>query len=82
MLKKINIDKILKENPSVSKKSLKKNTSLAGKLKDMGVKPRGYQLPPPYKRHRARVGEVENIDSRTIHLSSQKQGTATGAPGF
>jgi|GEM_PF-2922814 len=70
MIKKIKLDKILKNNPSVSKKNLADIDRLARKISEIGIGPRGYQLAFPHKRNRAKVEEFENFDPRTINLSS------------
>ncbi len=68
MSRKINLKKILKNNPHISKKDLDENRSLFEELRKAGVQPRGYQLAPPFTRRYA-AGEEEKPDPRAIKLN-------------
>lgn len=71
MIKQININKVLKNNPHIRKKDLKKYNSLTEELRKIGIQPRGYQLALPFSRRRAMTGEIEKqLDPRTINLSA------------
>lgn len=70
MNNKINLNKILKNNPRIRRKDLKKYNSLAEELRKMGIEPRDYQLILPFSRRRIMIDEIEKPDPRTINLST------------
>ena len=67
MPKKIDIKTILKNNPQIDIKKLKKGCKLSEELQNMGLEKKKYELATPYSRKRV-VVEDSNEDPRTTHL--------------
>jgi hypothetical protein len=67
--KKIDLNEILKKNRHICPKDLAESIALGDKLQQAGIRPRGYQLAPPYARQRPNTNLAEEPDPRTIHLS-------------
>jgi hypothetical protein len=72
MLEKLNLQEILKNNPSIRLEDLEDIESLTKKLRKMGVQPRGYRLAQPFARRRAKAGEENGPDPRTKNLTSSR----------
>ena len=69
MNKAPNLKEIMKKNPSISQKEIKKAIALSEELRRLGLQPRGYRLPMPHERHQAKSGCADIPDPRTVQLS-------------
>jgi hypothetical protein len=65
---KLDIKKILKDNPQVSTELLRKAQKLGLELRKLGTLRRGYRLTSPTARERVRAAGGVDHDPRTIKL--------------
>jgi hypothetical protein len=72
MPEKIDIEKIIKKNPSISPEEIEKNRLLTEELRKEGIQPHGYRLAPPFLRRRAKSVEEGEPDPRTINLTASR----------
>jgi hypothetical protein len=72
MLEKLNLQEILKKNPSIRREDLADIKSLTEELRKLGTQRRGYRLALPFARHRAKAGEENGPDPRTKNLTGSR----------
>lgn len=71
MVKFLNKDEIVGENPSVNAQELSTGHDLLVEIRSTRIrKTAQYKLVPPTERHRVRVDEESCRDAHTVHLKS------------
>ncbi len=72
MPEKIGLDEILATNPQVDQERLEEGRELRRHLRDLGVRPKGYGLAPPFGGRRASVHDDERDDRAAARLIPSK----------
>ena len=69
MPKKINLKKVLQDNPQIDPKKLRESLETQERLKDRGFTKRGYQLVPPFSGRRVQVVDILPDTGDVSHLN-------------
>jgi len=68
----LELEKILALNPQIDEELLKEGRELLRKMREAGIRKRGYNLTSPYARRYARipkpVSEEDSVDPRTVRV--------------
>jgi len=68
MSEHLNVDEIIDHNPQVDPEQFAEARELLRKLRERGVRRKGYELAPPYRGRRASVRDESGDDPRLIRL--------------
>jgi hypothetical protein len=67
MTKKLDLDELLRRNPHVDQGKLQEGRELAEKLREAGVKGKGYHLASPGEHRKAQVVDTKG-ERNAVHL--------------